>query len=104
MPVKRLVPKHTPQFDQLVDQLTAEWSSPTQSAAAPVILEETDASGNVVHVYVVWDEWAHLDRTVRGEAIMEAAKRVKSSSEVLDITIALGVTPEEADRFQLQWR
>ena len=104
MPVRRITPTLSPTEAQLVDRLAAEWKSPAAATVEPVVLEETDKQGNVVHVYVVWSDWAQLDRVRRGEVIMDAAERVKPTNEVLSITIAMGLTPEEADRFNLKWR
>lgn len=104
MPVHRLVPSKPPEVQQLVDQLATEWRAPNPSASEPVILEEADRSGQVVHVYVIWEAWSQIDRVVRGEIIMDAAERVKTRDQVLNISIAMGLTPEEADRFKLNWR
>ncbi|HWE97803.1 MAG TPA: hypothetical protein VG269_27860 [Tepidisphaeraceae bacterium] len=72
--------------------------------AEPVILEESSAKGEVVHVYVVWSQWAHLNRDQRGEIVMEVAELVKLRQDLLKITIAMGLTPHEADKFGLNWR
>jgi hypothetical protein len=45
-----------------------------------------------------------MSRENRGEVIMDAAERIKPIPDVLKITIALGLTPEEADRFGIKWR
>jgi len=45
-----------------------------------------------------------MDREQRGEISMDAAERVKAQDELLKITIAMGLTPDEADRFAIQWR
>ncbi len=104
MPVRRYSVAQSPDVSRLVNQLVAEWRSPNSAAAEPVILEERDRHGQVVHVYVVWSDWAHLNREQRGEVIMDAAEQVKPKDEVLNITIAMGLTPDEADRFQIKWR
>ena len=104
MPVRPY--KTTPPPDQirLTNALEREWRSPNPVAQEPVILEEPDAKGNVMHVYVVWSDWVQLNRETRGEIIMDAAERVKSLPEVQNITIAMGLTPDEADRFNIKWR
>lgn len=95
-----------PPADQtdLVDRLTCEWQAADSAATEPVVLEERNGRGEVVHVYVVWSEWADLPRERRGEVIMDAAERVKPIDDVLKITIAMGLTPDEADRFNIVWR
>ena len=102
MPVKSYNPTWSPELSKLVKRLASEWSKPTK-AAEPVILEEA-SRGPVVHIYVVWSDWANLTREQRGEIIMDAAERVKSKKQLLQITIAMGLTPEEADRFGVKWR
>ncbi|HEX4794073.1 MAG TPA: hypothetical protein VH370_09790 [Humisphaera sp.] len=104
MPVKPYNAARPTNYDQLVDQLELEWRTPDPAAPEPVILEERNSKGEVVHVYVVWSDWGHLSREHRGEVIMDAAERVKTAEEVLKITIAMGLTPDEADRFGVRWR
>jgi len=104
MPVRRFMPTRSVQQNELIDRLAKEWQFPDATATEPVILEEQDKKGDLVHVYVVWSDWAQLDREKRGDIIMEAAEHVKPSEQVLNITIALGLTPDEADRFNLKWR
>ena len=104
MPVRSFNAVRPVEWGQLVDRLAREWATPEPGAAEPVILEERNSQGDLVHVYVVWGEWAHLDRTERGEIIMDAAERVMSQSDVVKITIAMGLTPDEADRFSIKWR
>jgi hypothetical protein len=89
---------------RLTDILEAEWRTPNPNISEPVILEERDSLGAVIHVYVVWSDWAHLSRETRGEIIMDAAERVKPLTDVVKITIAMGLSPDEADRFNIQWR
>src|SRR4051794_18800016 len=98
MPVRQYSPVRPPSYDQLVDGLATEWGTPNMTATEPAILEEKDARGELAHIYVVWSDWADLDRQTRGEIIMDAAERVKPKDEVLKITIAMGLTPNEADR------
>lgn len=104
MPVRQFNATRPPGVDQLINRLADEWRKPDPAASEPVVLEEKDRKGILVHVYVVWSDWAHLDRIRRGEVIMDAAEKVKSQEDALNITIAMGLTPDEADRFGLQWR
>src|SRR4051812_42626238 len=103
MPVRQYNTTRPAQQTQLVDRLSQEWESPDPSATEPVILEERNSKGEVVHVYVVWSDWSSMSREHRGEVIMDAAERVKPMSDVLKITIAMGLTPDEADRFGIKW-
>ena len=102
MPVKSYNPIRPPEQSRLAERLASEWGNPTE-ATEPVILEQSDRGG-IVHVFVVWSDWSHLTREQRGEIIMDAAERVKSKDQLLKITIAMGLTPDEAERFGIQWR
>jgi len=104
MPVKQYQPTRPPDQDKLVDRLADEWRTPNPKATEPVILEERISHGDIIHIYVVWSDWEHLTREQRGEIIMDAAERLKPKIEVLKITIAMGLTPDEADRFGIKWR
>lgn len=104
MPVKPFGTSRPVDWAQLVDRLAEEWKEPDTAAQEPVILEERNSQKELVHVYVVWSDWSHLDRTERGEIIMDAAEKVMPLSSVLKITIAMGLTPTEADRFKIKWR
>jgi hypothetical protein len=97
-------PARSVDHDALVDQLSQEWSHPDNAAAEPVILEESHTRGGTTHVFVVWSAWGSIGREMRGEIIMDAAEKVKSQADVLKITVAMGLTPDEADRFGIQWR
>jgi hypothetical protein len=104
MPVKPFGASRPVAWTQLASRLAQEWKSPNPSAPEPVILEDRNAQQDVVHVYVVWSDWSHLDRAQRGEIIMDAAEKVMPLSQVLKIAIAMGLTPDEADRFGIKWR
>ena len=104
MPLRLMNPSRSVDHDSLVKQLSAEWAHPDNTAAEPVILEEPHSRGGTTHVYVVWSAWASLGREIRGEIIMDAAEKVKSEPDLLKITVAMGLTPDEADRFGIQWR
>lgn len=104
MPLRQYNPVQSADYTQLVGRLSDEWRAPNNAALEPVILEESNSRGEITSVFVVWSDWANLDRVRRGEIIMDAAEKVKPVPEVLRITIAMGLTPDEADRFGLQWR
>jgi len=89
---------------ELVDRLAKEWKRKKSKAKQPVILEEPGRRGKVARIYVVWDAWADLDRADRNGIILDAAEKVKMPEEVKNIIFAMGLTPEDADRFGLKWR
>lgn len=102
MPIKQLWPqKRPPSQDPMVRQLAAEWDRPSGNAF-PVVVEEMNHRSERVHVYVVWDTWESLDADERSQIILDAAELVFPTVE--PITIAMGLTPSEADRIGIDWR
>lgn len=104
MPVRQLRPPKSADHESLVQALAAEWRQPDPDAKEPVILEEFDNGGNLLHVYVVWSRWEDMDRLQRGEIIMDAVEARYGQSDALNVTIALGLTPHEADQMNLAWK
>jgi hypothetical protein len=104
MPVRQLRPQQSQDHQTLVQRLSAEWRQPNPAATEPVILEEFDNGGGLVHVYVVWDAWQSVDRAERGEIIMEAASLRYGQEDISNVTIAMGLTQSEADRMGIAWR
>jgi hypothetical protein len=104
MPVRQFQQRQSSEHEALADELAEEWLAPQSSKSEPVILEQTVPGQGLAHVYVVWGKWAHLDLTKRSEIIMEAAERKFTGEEVDRISLALGLTPEQADRQGIVWR
>ena len=98
MPVKAFTQTQSPKYLALVDELYEEWSRPKPAAHEPVILEEKDRRNKLVHVYVIWTKWTQLDGIERSEIIMDAAQKRLPTDDLLEITIAMGLTPVEAQR------
>src|SRR5437868_4310962 len=104
MPVRQMGPRQPSQAAvQLRDRLSAEWRNPNSVAEQPVILEERDAAGRLVHIYVVWDEWASLSGLERSEIIMDACEERYGQNNSLNVTVAMGLTKVEADRFGIRY-
>lgn len=104
MPVYDISPGRAAEHDVLVDRLASEWASGNSGNAEPVILLERDRKNSrPLHVYVIWSQWEDLDRTERSEIIMEAADKHLQEEDVLSITIAMGLTPDEAKLMGLKY-
>lgn len=96
MPVKQLKIERSADYSDLVEKLAAEWARPDPTHSEPVVAEERDRTGKLSHVYVIWSRWNDIERTQRSEIIMDAAERCFKEDEVLNITIAMGLTAGEA--------
>lgn len=102
MPVRRhnLADRHADdaRYNDLKRRLVAAWREQENPAPSPDILEETDRQQRVVHVFVTWDEWRDIDAQTRSEMIVQALQEVKGEAAVLELTIAMGLTSDEASR------
>lgn len=103
MPVRRFEPVVSNEHATLVDQLAREWNAPAANASEPLILEEFDRRSVLTHVYVVWSHWRGVDRAERSEIIMDAAEKRFGPAKALEITVAMGLEPDEARRMGLKF-
>ena len=105
MPVKQLQ-RHrpSPAARVLVQRLAAEWSNSSSTAPQPVILEERNGPGGPMHVYVVWDDWADLSGVERSEVVMEAFEQRYGHEQALNVTVAMGLTTQEAERLNIPFK
>jgi hypothetical protein len=105
MPLRQLQPRQlSSDARELKDRLIAEWRSPDPAAQQPVILEESGHPNQPLHVYVIWDEWAPLPQVERSEIIIDAYQERYGQAQSLNVTVAMGLTPEEADRMGIRYR
>jgi hypothetical protein len=84
-------PKHEKLVKKLVQEFTA--SSPNLQ---PLILEEHVAPTRSRHVHVIWDAWKDVADEQRSVIIMEAYQQAEGEEVAREVTIAEGVTPQEA--------
>ena len=104
MPVKKMVRTGpSPSAAELTRRLVEEWRNPESTAAQPVILEESQGANQPRHVYVIWDEWEDLSQTERSEIIMDAYEQRYGLEQSLAVTVAMGLTAEEADRMGIRY-
>lgn len=103
MPIGRLVPEQNLQSAALLARLVQEWEQPSQ-AAQPVLIEAAgDRMSGSRHLYVVWDDWLPLDQRARSEIIMDAYEATHDRQEVLNVTVAMGLTAAEAERMGIRY-
>lgn len=106
MPYRQITPQpqrpnHTTLVHSLAQELTLGPDDQRPAGApvveeAPNIIEEATSLGNL-HVVVIWDAWGHVPPQERGKVIMEAYKTLPGD-QFTRISIAMGLTPEEAER------
>jgi len=88
----------------LLTRLVDEWQHPAPGAQQPIIIEESGGPGQPVHLYVVWDDWAPLGSIERSEVIMDAYEQVQGQSSATNVTVAMGLTPIEAERLGIRYQ
>lgn len=105
MPVIRNPKREKPaQWRELKDIIVQEYMHETNDPSKPVIVidEETGIPG-ATHVTVIWDQWQGMTQRERSEIIMDACEEAFPEEKVRDITLAMGLTKDEADRMRIQY-
>jgi hypothetical protein len=83
--------------------LMREWTRPKQTGQPVIVLEGEENEPQ--HIYVVWDEWEGLDQKDRSEIIMDVAEHLSGDKALPDlslVTVAMGLTTEEAERMGIK--
>lgn len=105
MPRKQepLKPRHS--HPELVNELTEEMhkTGVSQTPDTPMVYEEPQPYGKNLHVKVIWNRWAGVPVEERGAIILDAYDKAGLQDEMRRITIALGLTPEEAEKLQIEY-
>lgn len=92
-----------PRASDLQARLVQEWTLPQADSVEPVIIEENaQFYQDLKHLYVVWSEWEGLNQRERSRIIMGAYGQVHASGAA-SITVAMGLTPQEADRLGVEY-
>jgi hypothetical protein len=86
---------HSPKHDSFVKKLAQELKA-TSANLQPLIIEEQVPSTKSRHVHVIWDRWKELDDEQRSAVIVDAYTQAEGPETAATITIADGVTPQEA--------
>ncbi len=83
----------------LVDEILDELSG-SAAPAGPVIFEIPRKANDTIHVIVVWPKWEGIPEDDRSAIILDAYAKHEETHPGEDrrkkITVAVGVTPEEA--------
>jgi hypothetical protein len=85
----------SPRHDSFVKKLVQEFTT-SSANLQPLILEEQVPSTKSRHVRVIWDRWKELDDEQRAAVIVDAYTQAEGAQAADEITLAEGVTPQEA--------
>ncbi len=81
--------------ETLAQRLADELSSPGDQTQ-PLIIERHIRGTRSRHIWVIWDRWRDLNGEERTAVIADAYAKAEGFDAADDISIALGVLPEEA--------
>jgi hypothetical protein len=87
----------------LSQRLAEEWTNPTSHNSEPVIVPERDPTSGATRIYVFWSKWTGLNQRERSEVIMEAFQQVHGLDPNQRVTVAMGLTPEEAEQLGIRY-
>ena len=86
---------------QLQGQLLVEWKNPSDQTQ--IVIIEEGGNAQPVHLYVIWEAWEPLDQIDRSEIIMNVFTDIHGADKALDVTVAMGLTPAEAQRLGISY-
>jgi len=89
--------------EELRKRLFQEWQNPVDAHSEPVIIEEGRTGNRPTKIFVIWSEWAELNQQERSEIIMDAFEEFRGVADSLRVTVAMGLTQQEADRMKIQY-
>ncbi len=106
MPITRKAPEITEINEEYVERIAQEIRSDNSDGPndAPYIIEEPVPYSNHLRVTVIWDVWNEASIEDRGRVILRAYQEARGLEDMLAITIAMGLTRQEADRLGISWR
>ncbi len=85
----------SPKHERFVKKLAQEFTA-SSTNVQPLILEERVPTTKSRHVRVIWDAWKKLTDEQRSAVIADAYARAEGPEAAAEVTIAEGVTPQEA--------
>ncbi len=85
-----------PSEEELRKLLEEEFRHPKEYGEPVIIIERPSRA--TTHLYVIWTRWADLEQVVRSRIILDAYQATKGDEEMLQVTVSMGLTPEEANR------
>jgi hypothetical protein len=97
MSFAQITRNQNPRYVALEEKLVREGQQPQTGVAEPVIIMEAERQQAPTHLYVIWREWANMSLRDRSKLILNAYEKVQGANFALNVTVALGLTPEEAE-------
>jgi hypothetical protein len=94
---------HPPEAPELTRMLMEEWTKPRTKGQPLIVLE--GKKGEPLHIYVIWDAWKGLSQQERSEIIMDVVENLTGENAFRDlslVTVAMGLTAEEAKRMHIE--
>lgn len=89
-------------MERLRRLLVEELQGSNAPGREPVIIIESESSKGPTHLYVIWSEWGDIPLDERSKVILNAFEEAMGIEFVLDVTLALGLRPDEAPRFGIE--
>lgn len=84
----------------LLAELRRDAGKVPQPPNAPTIyMEESGTPDNYTHWYAVWADFQDVDNQERSRLLLTAVREALGIAEALRVTVAMGLTPEEAKQF-----
>ena len=100
MPVRDSLTQSTlPRDTELQGELEEELRSPKASGEPDIVIERPHSS--TIHLVVIWSKFQGIEQVVRSSIILDAFTAVKGIPEAQKVTVAMGLTPDEAQRMGL---
>ncbi len=81
-----------------VERVVREQNAQSTRDDEPRVIWEENRFINRVHVTVVWDRWEGVDPEARSRIIVDAVERTRGPEVASRLSLALGVTSEQAQR------
>ena len=105
MPVQRRVGTlERIKTEQLLERLLQEWRAQQAGEGEPLIIEESPLrGGRANHLYVIWSDWTDLTPIERSKLIMQAYTQFRGSDLANSVTLAMGLTPDEARHMNIEF-
>lgn len=109
MPVRKLSNDRRRHSDhtKMVSVLAVELKKDEKELATPpydlpLIVEDPIPRSDLLHVYVLWSQWQNVqDELQRSSIILDAYQQVRGEEEMRRISVAMGVTQQQAEAMGL---